>query len=500
MKLGLVNTKGGVVATVDPEVKAKEMEAELLSFPRGFSLVDPSDKGKISSYLFLLMSNMESCTFTETDRIGSRSKNKDAEIGYPGFQCMHCRGSAGKGRYFPESVDSMRLANSDRNMKSHLLECHRVSDDIKESIKKARKIKMKNDRGSRKELFEKVWGKLHGPNAINTCDSKGDDESLVQSDASTQSNASSKEFNDETPYLPKTVHKNIPCPPEVTVEVKTSHLSNYIGHSNSSDHDVYHGSNIICSAPVMRNSYDDTVDVKPPHLRHFIGHSNSSDYDAHNKSNIDCNAHIVRNGYDGTVEVKISQSSNFIGHSNSSDYDAHHRSNIHRDPHMARNDCERTTVLQNLGSASHFNTHHQNVSFPPSVYAYPNTITPHCPHPDNLNTSHRSIFRTMPTPTAAVAPSFQYHQNQYQDQECFYNPTPRVRNQEYITREQRDQHQFPVQDLYYPRSVTTGSSLPTHIPTRLYTYNSHEHEQHDQEEDQQMIDSSGNDPNKSTQV
>lgn len=54
-------------------------------------LVQPEDELNVSYYLFLLLSQMEYCTFSEEDRTGSRSKIKNIKIGFPGIQCKHCR-------------------------------------------------------------------------------------------------------------------------------------------------------------------------------------------------------------------------------------------------------------------------------------------------------------------------------------------------------------------------------------------------------------------------
>lgn len=129
------------------------------------NLVGEDDKHEISEYLFLLISQMEACSFTEDDRSGSRSKVKDIAVGYPGIQCKHCHGKSGVGRYFPLSLETLTLANSDRNIHNHLQKCRRCPEEVKESLEKLR-LDVQNDsykikRGARKAFFSRLWYKLH---------------------------------------------------------------------------------------------------------------------------------------------------------------------------------------------------------------------------------------------------------------------------------------------------------------------------------------------------
>ena len=64
-------------------------------------LVEVADKELATNYSFLLMSQMTSCTFAESDRLGKRRSHR---LGFPGLACVHCFSSNGSGRYFPSSV------------------------------------------------------------------------------------------------------------------------------------------------------------------------------------------------------------------------------------------------------------------------------------------------------------------------------------------------------------------------------------------------------------
>ena len=100
---------------------------------------------------------MEFCPFTEQDRSGGHSKIKDNQVDYPGMQCNHCSGKAGFGRYFPSSLSSLSLANSDRNIYDHMMKCHRCPQTIKYSLQRLNVCHSedgsKNKRGSRKFIF-----------------------------------------------------------------------------------------------------------------------------------------------------------------------------------------------------------------------------------------------------------------------------------------------------------------------------------------------------------
>jgi hypothetical protein len=178
------------------------------------SLVSDTDKSIVTNFLFQLVSQMERCEFTEEDRSGGRSKIKTNRIGFPGIQCKYCCGRAGYGRYFPASVASLNLANSDRNIFNHLMKCRKCPKHVSDELRRLRKIKKKGDqkieRGGRKIFFKKVWDRLHGPTTSNgskqkntpsSCDTssilKGEEQVLLCSTCDTSPLA--KEEEEEEP-------------------------------------------------------------------------------------------------------------------------------------------------------------------------------------------------------------------------------------------------------------------------------------------------------------
>lgn len=164
--IGLANTPTGIRFVRPPgQAPLRPVIEPVLSLPEAPSrpVVREEDQGLVTDYLYLLLDQMETCQFTESDREGGRSKVKDCPVGFPGMQCRHCRGKAGFGRYFPSTIGALTSANSDRNIYNHLTKCRRCPAPVKEELKRrqADQLAMKNRRGSRKLFFERVWQRIH---------------------------------------------------------------------------------------------------------------------------------------------------------------------------------------------------------------------------------------------------------------------------------------------------------------------------------------------------
>ena len=116
----------------------------------------------VPPYVYFLMRQVECTHFTEADRFVARSKGP---VGYSGFQCRHCRGHAGLGKYFPVSAKSLSTNSTSQNIHSHLLKCRKVAPYIKEQLIALKEEKSKAPRlepGWRRIFFEKIWSRLHG--------------------------------------------------------------------------------------------------------------------------------------------------------------------------------------------------------------------------------------------------------------------------------------------------------------------------------------------------
>ena len=125
-------------------------------------IVFPEDMELIPSYVYYLMRQVEPCQFTEADRFVARSKGP---VGYPGFQCRHCNGHAGLGKYFPVSSKSLSTNSTSQNIHAHLLKCRKCPEQVKDRLVQLKIEKSRSPRlepGWRKVFFDKVWGRLHG--------------------------------------------------------------------------------------------------------------------------------------------------------------------------------------------------------------------------------------------------------------------------------------------------------------------------------------------------
>lgn len=126
-------------------------------------LVTPADKNTSTAFSFLLLSQMQSCVFTEADRLGKR---KGLPPGFAGLACKHCFGGYGSGRYFPSSIKTISDTSKTLNvLHNHMTRCRRVPKEVLEELEVARathdeeRAKMKF--GSQKAFFAKIWSRLH---------------------------------------------------------------------------------------------------------------------------------------------------------------------------------------------------------------------------------------------------------------------------------------------------------------------------------------------------
>jgi hypothetical protein len=120
------------------------------------------DEGEVPPYVYFLMRQVEPCRFQEADRFVARSKGP---IGFPGFQCRHCNGHAGLGKYFPLTPKALATNSTSQNIHAHILKCRKCPDDVKQEMLRLKEEKSKTPRllpGWRKIFFDKLWNRLHG--------------------------------------------------------------------------------------------------------------------------------------------------------------------------------------------------------------------------------------------------------------------------------------------------------------------------------------------------
>jgi hypothetical protein len=139
---------------------AEGVEKEASS-PSSGHIVFPEDMEMIPTYVYFLMRQVEPCRFTEADRFVARSKGP---VGYPGFQCRHCQGHAGLGKYFPVSAKSLSTNSTSQNIHAHILKCRKTPGAVKDRLLQLKIEKGRSPRlepGWRKVFFDKVWARLH---------------------------------------------------------------------------------------------------------------------------------------------------------------------------------------------------------------------------------------------------------------------------------------------------------------------------------------------------
>lgn len=130
--------------------------------PTGKYIVFSEDESIITPFLYTLLRQVEPCQFTEADRYIARSR---CTTGFNGFQCRHCAGHAGLGKYFPTSTKALSTNSTSQNIFSHVLKCRKCPEDVKEQLKALKHDKRhwtRRTTGWRQKFFEEIWGRLHG--------------------------------------------------------------------------------------------------------------------------------------------------------------------------------------------------------------------------------------------------------------------------------------------------------------------------------------------------
>ncbi len=179
--LGIEDTPGGLRFThnVNDSANTDRASRELLSArsvsksgenkgsngsSKGNYIVFPEDESVITPFLYALLRQLEPCQFTDADRYIARSR---CSQGFNGFQCRHCSGHAGLGKYFPTSPKALSTNSTSQNIFSHVLKCRKCPEEVKEKLKSLKYDKghwTRRTTGWRQKFFEDVWKRLHGDN------------------------------------------------------------------------------------------------------------------------------------------------------------------------------------------------------------------------------------------------------------------------------------------------------------------------------------------------
>ena len=144
-----------------PTTKDDDESAMDQQQPGGFICLQ-EDKELIPPYVYFLMRQVEPCYFTEADRFVARSKGP---VGFAGFQCRHCQGHAGLGKYFPLTSKALSTNSTSQNIHAHMLKCRKSTQSVKDELINLKTEKIKSPRlipGWRKTFFERLWERMHG--------------------------------------------------------------------------------------------------------------------------------------------------------------------------------------------------------------------------------------------------------------------------------------------------------------------------------------------------
>jgi hypothetical protein len=172
--IGMVDTADGIRFKREPSApenwmpetnKPTSLEAEESESDQqqlGGFICHSEDKDLVPPYVFCLMRQVEPCYFTEADRFVARSKGP---VGFAGFQCRHCQGHAGLGKYFPLNSKALSTNSTSQNIHAHVLKCRKCPQSVKDELLYLKTEKLKSPRlvpGWRKTFFEQLWERLHG--------------------------------------------------------------------------------------------------------------------------------------------------------------------------------------------------------------------------------------------------------------------------------------------------------------------------------------------------
>ena len=167
-KIGMIDTNEGIMMTQESRYEGSIMksfgtiggqtwEDEAL---RNDSLVRPSDRGQVSEFLFILMSQVQPIRLTETECIGNR---RSLQVGLPGFGCRYCcdQKRLGLCRMFP--ARRRTLPHKVNDLYDHIRRCSLCPQAVKDSLEQSRlqmMVSFRADQGPNREFYDSIWSRL----------------------------------------------------------------------------------------------------------------------------------------------------------------------------------------------------------------------------------------------------------------------------------------------------------------------------------------------------
>jgi len=177
--IGLSNSPhGGMIFKRDPKLKSyadtlhdngnknsRDEDRNKMSIAESTNgLIRAKDKQLITDFYLFLFGQVVPCLFREKDRRKGTGLRRDMKVGFPGLQCRHCEKKTNSGRYFPFSPKSL-ADNTTHSLFVHIQGCPHCPEMNKSSLAYLthRSLLQKNElkRGWKRDLFQKVWDRLH---------------------------------------------------------------------------------------------------------------------------------------------------------------------------------------------------------------------------------------------------------------------------------------------------------------------------------------------------
>jgi len=133
-KIGLVDTKAGIrfgrnPASVSSSIQSLDILAQVaLNTIEKKPLVLPEDNILVADFLYIVMSQLQPCRFTEADRNKRRLKN----VGFIGVECKHCSRQVDGRKFFWSSVNAVE--SNFVSVHTHMHKCRMIPLDVKKKL------------------------------------------------------------------------------------------------------------------------------------------------------------------------------------------------------------------------------------------------------------------------------------------------------------------------------------------------------------------------------
>ncbi|GFH61610.1 hypothetical protein CTEN210_18086 [Chaetoceros tenuissimus] len=137
-------------------------------------LLSNIDNEYATRFSYLVFSQIEVCSLTESDDKGKRSGMH--QLGFKGMTCKYCHGksthdgikSGRGGRYFPKSIKTLAdTAKTLMSISNHLKQCKDAPNSMRKEIVELQKTHKEEQkakpRGSHSKFCQQMWERLHGP-------------------------------------------------------------------------------------------------------------------------------------------------------------------------------------------------------------------------------------------------------------------------------------------------------------------------------------------------